>query len=679
MKRIILLLLLLPIESAAVLEFNETDYIRLRPAAYEPDNDSLTYFFEPPLSRQGDWQTTYGDAGTYHTKVMVSDGRLLSTINVTLVIHKKNEVPVIRSKTPLSSDLFLRDGDSLFFRIDATDVNKDTLSIEWRLDGKYIGVGNYYTYATDYYSGGDHEIPVSLFDGKNTIRESWRVEVDDFDRSSLLNSFSNVTVNETDTIILQLPDFERYLLRATISPPFQDSDRWETNYGDAGLYPIRIFVSDERNFTAEKIFWIDVQNLDRPPRLAQSRFNLREGEEYSLAIFGEDPDKEDVRITFAGLPAGAEWNGTYLIWKPSYDLVTPQNVVDEIGKRLLTLNREFPISANLISNLSSVRQEIILRIFHVNRRPVLNPIKPLQIAEGEETVISLSATDPDFDALSYTFSGIIPRNNYRIGYDMAGVHQVKATVSDGFLTDSKWVQVTITNTNRPPVLKGIPSAETSEGKEVRISLDAIDPDGDTLSYSVSPMPPESYFDENTFVWMPDLDTVASDSQISMTFAVSDGNASSAQNVSIRVKNVNRPQQLLHASQDQRAYSTFENVYFDVDAIDSDGDLLNYSWRTSLLGSIEANDTLIINYESPGEKTVAVQISDGKSVISKRWTVSISSPPTVRFYYPGQVSQQPSSLVSGKNTAQAPLVVEEIAPSIVKEPEEKVYKFTTYTI
>ena len=201
-----------------------------------------------------------------------------------------------------------------------------------------------------------------------------------------------------------------------------------------------------------------------------------------------------MRITFAGLPAGAEWNGTYLIWKPSYDLVTPQNVVDEIGKRLLTLNREFPISANLISNLSSVRQEIILRIFHVNRRPVLNPIKPLQIAEGEETVISLSATDPDFDALSYTFSGIIPRNNYRIGYDMAGVHQVKATVSDGFLTDSKWVQVTITNTNRPPVLKGIPSAETSEGKEVRISLDAIDPDGDTLSYSVNPMPPEAYFD-----------------------------------------------------------------------------------------------------------------------------------------------------------------------------------------
>ena len=80
MKKTIILLLILFISfiflvsSLKTFEVNETEKLSLEPEVEDPDADILTYTFTEPLDENGEWQTTYGDAGEYTATITVSDG-----------------------------------------------------------------------------------------------------------------------------------------------------------------------------------------------------------------------------------------------------------------------------------------------------------------------------------------------------------------------------------------------------------------------------------------------------------------------------------------------------------------------------------------------------------------------------------------------------------------------------
>ncbi len=57
--------------------------------------------------------------------------------------------------------------------------------------------------------------------------------------------------------------------------------------------------------------------------------------------------------------------------------------------------------------------------------------------------------------MTYSYSGWMSSYSYTRNFDDAGVHIVTVTVSDGSLTDSQDVTITVLNTNRAPVLKPI--------------------------------------------------------------------------------------------------------------------------------------------------------------------------------------------------------------------------------
>jgi PKD repeat protein len=111
---------------------------------------------------------------------------------------------------------------------------------------------------------------------------------------------------------------------------------------------------------------------------------------------------------------------------------------------------------------------------------------------------------------------------------------VTFTVSDGELSDSEMITITVTNTNRPPMLLEIGNRSGRPGEELSFTISATDPDIDVLTYSATGLPTGATLDEETgeFSWTPASNQTGTHE---VTFSVSDGMGGSvSEQITIRV-------------------------------------------------------------------------------------------------------------------------------------------------
>ena len=149
--------------------YNETDLVKLKPEASDPDMEKLEYSFTLPLNENGEWQTTYGDAGEYAVKVTVSDGNLESSQDINLIVNRKEEPPVIESFVPEENEFQADEGQDIEFEISAKDLNNDALSYSWNIDGEEAGEGPAMEFSTDYNSAGLHEVEAIILHRRQTF------------------------------------------------------------------------------------------------------------------------------------------------------------------------------------------------------------------------------------------------------------------------------------------------------------------------------------------------------------------------------------------------------------------------------------------------------------------------------------------------------------------------------
>ncbi len=620
--------------SATILEFEETDYINLRPKAVDQDNDSLSYYFDRPLTTEGTWQTTYGDEGVYNTKVSVTDGRLVTQKNITLIVNKKEESPQISILAPQGEHIYIEESKSIFFNIQASDLNKDDLSTEWFLDGEKVSEGNYFTYASDFYSQGNHTIAVEVHDGVNTVAQSWEVEVQDVDRTLLLDEFKSMTVNETDIVVLSLPDFAAFDLFYNISSPFESENKWETTYDDAGVYTIAVTIWDNREFKAVKTFKILVENVDRPANpLSENTYWISENEQLIISLNYTDPDGDAVKTEVGGLPRGAKIERDELIWTPSYEYVTKENFIDDIAKNFHAMSRTLSVQVNATSSNLRLTQPLHIRVFDSNLPPVLEPINDITVTEGEAVYFNLSSFDPDNDTISYSFDGIINKDGYQTAQGDAGTYYVTVWANDGFLKTQKRAKITVLAANSPPVIDAIEDHQVNEGEVLEISLRVQDTENDKISYSTNPVLDGSYFQGSTFIWKPSHEVASQDNPkiIDLEFFAKDDAGSTSQKTSITVNDVKRPFSLTLSSQiDGETFYVGDEIPLFVEVFNPDNLELTYRWKISLFNSIEANNSLIVVYDKPGKKKVSVLVSDGEQTLDREWEFRLEKRPEVEL-------------------------------------------------
>jgi hypothetical protein len=193
---------------------------------------------------------------------------------------------------------------------------------------------------------------------------------------------------------------------------------------------------------------------------------------------------------------------------------------------------------------------------------------------------------------------------------------------------SETITITVTNTNRAPVLAAIGNKSVAENALLTFTISATDADGDTLTYSATGLPTGATFDAatRTFSWTP---TYAQGGSYPVTFTATDNGSpvqSASETITITVTNVNRAPVLTAIGDKTVAENAL--LTFIVTATDADGDTLTYSATGLPTGATFNPSTRIFNwtptYAQSGSYPVTFTATDnGTPVQSASETITIT--------------------------------------------------------
>ncbi|WP_094228336.1 DNRLRE domain-containing protein [Methanolobus psychrotolerans] len=132
----------------------------------------------------------------------------------------------------------------------------------------------------------------------------------------------------------------------------------------------------------------------------------------------------------------------------------------------------------------------------IDTAPQFSSIGAQSVEEEQRLSFTVSATDAEEDDLTYTATSLPSGASFDTGtatftwtpaYGDAGSYEAIFEVTDGYLTDSVTVTVTVTPMNHIPVITLFEPADGSvfeEGSTINVNIAASDADGQSLSYII---------------------------------------------------------------------------------------------------------------------------------------------------------------------------------------------------
>jgi len=318
-----------------------------------------------------------------------------------------------------------------------------------------------------------------------------------------------------------------------------------------GSVVITLTVSDGTAFSATVARTVAITNVDRPPVAnAGQTQTVPERSLVTLTGTGVDPDGDAVSFL---------WTQTA---GPLVVLSTPASATTNffapsVGPLGATLSFTLTVSAGGASATSSVD---VLVLDVTNNAPTASAGNDQTVDERTLAQLHGSGTDPDGDTLSYHWvqtSPAAPIVHLSDANDSSPtftapevladtIFTFQLTVSDGALTATDIVAVTVRNVNQAPfAIATAPRVALERNSALLDGSQSFDPDGPTLltfSWSfVTPVNPD-FSIENAASALAILHTgeVTHDTDVTVQLVVSDGLASStAALVTVTVLNVNR--------------------------------------------------------------------------------------------------------------------------------------------
>ena len=208
--------------------------------------------------------------------------------------------------------------------------------------------------------------------------------------------------------------------------------------------------------------------------------------------------------------------------------------------------------------------------------------------------------------------------------------------SDGILLDTEIVELTIINTNGPPVISPVGDREVTVGKDLYFTVLATDPDdeGQVLTYSASNLPvggqTSATFNPITqlFDWSPLTGDIGVYSGV--VFSVTDGLEETQESITVTV-NPNRPPVL--SSIGSQTSNTNTLIVIQLSATDPDGpqpDTLTY-FAHSLPSDASFNPSTGRFEWSSGQRediTVTFGVTDGEHLDTEQVKIKVLSSTSV---------------------------------------------------
>ncbi|MEJ2406624.1 MAG: immunoglobulin domain-containing protein [Candidatus Thiodiazotropha sp.] len=276
-------------------------------------------------------------------------------------------------------------------------------------------------------------------------------------RPPVLQPIPDIAVNAGDTIDLHpiANDANGDQLSFSYSG-WISSPNYQTSIGDLGEHRVNVTVSDG-SLTDSQTVIVLVKDPDAnhaPTLNPIPDITVLEGEVINLTPSAGDADNDQLTYSYAG-------------WMTTSSRVTTHT---DVGSHRVIVT----VSDGELYDSQEVTVTV-LAIDSTNHAPVLETIADIVVHEGEMVVITPLANDIDADQLAYTYSGWMTGERYTTTQSDIGTHSVVVTVSDGELTDSQVVSITVLGNVvvDPPVIGKQPvSQRVAEGRSVTLSVEA---------------------------------------------------------------------------------------------------------------------------------------------------------------------------------------------------------------
>jgi len=374
---------------------------------------------------------------------------------------------------------------------------------------------------------------------------------------------------------------------------------------DNGTHTWQITTCDSAgNTRSTETFQFEV--CCNPPVITSS--NWIQAEEDVLLTYtaqAEDPDQQEVTISFIDYPT----------W-----LTPSQNSISGIPREG-DQDTSFTVIATDGLYYDSLLIEVPIK--PVNDPPVITSPKNASAVEDEQFTYIVSAQDPDDEVLQYIFkdypSWLTPVDTYITGTPTEGKTDTSFTliVTDGKLSDTLKVSITITPLNDPPQITSPHSITVKEDSLLSYTVTAEDPDNEVLNFDYIEYPSWLSVSDQT------IEGIAREhyADTSFTVSVTDGSLSDTSKVSVHIIYINDPPVITSSN----TAAAFEDSLFTYipEAEDSDSDTIFYdfsdypSWLSPGTNKITGTPT-----EGNKDSSFKVIASDGELYDTLKVTITV---------------------------------------------------------
>lgn len=304
-------------------------------------------------------------------------------------------------------------------------------------------------------------------------------------------------------------DPDNDILKFEYSQPLNASGKWQTNPGDAGIYYVNITASDGINSVVKNaVILVNKKDNFSPVLDDIADITVNAGELVNLSINAYDPDEDEITINISSpLEMG--------FWETSSENIGEHEVNVTVSDGLNTISKTFKV--------------IVVK---TNNPPAIKSLTAAQVNEGELLQVNLIAEDLDNDSLIISYGYPLDENGqWQTQAGDAGDYQVSITISDGYLTDTKNISLTVNAVNQPPVIEGLLDMAINETDTLILSPQVSDPENDNITISISePV-------GNDGLWETTYDDAG---EYNITVSANDGTNIKTEYVLVTVLNKNRP-------------------------------------------------------------------------------------------------------------------------------------------
>ncbi|MBI4146004.1 hypothetical protein HY489_01560 [Candidatus Woesearchaeota archaeon] len=163
------------------IKVKEGQRVIVKPAAKDPDGDTVKYTFDEPLNANGTWTPELGDAGEYDLTFTATDGQEGISGTVHVVVEAVNRAPTI----DLASPIEIEEGETVTLTPTVSDPEGDEVRIS------YTGWMSSETRLTTYEDAGNHKVTITARDSSgNEAKLDVIVSVKDNNRAPIFGAGS---------------------------------------------------------------------------------------------------------------------------------------------------------------------------------------------------------------------------------------------------------------------------------------------------------------------------------------------------------------------------------------------------------------------------------------------------------------------------------------------------------